>query len=196
MCGARLDPSGDDDGNGTAGTACRVGEVDLFYYCKNADGTPAVPENTCLAASSLDETTRLNLSWLDHQIVGIDAVAFTCTESAGVYTIQPASGVGGAWLNIEELNPTEVRVGPSDFDWYLPDFMETGQVSGVGEDVWYRGVQGTISVAFYNSQTPTVRALIDQIFDMAEIGGCWGSMRKRLCLGRICSRYIRVTMQM
>ena len=152
------DPSADDDGDGIEGSACGLGFVDLYYYCP-------VPENTCLAVEGLAEGTRLNLAWADMQIVGIGASNFTCTESLGVYTIAPAVGGNGAYLDIEELNPGETRDGPSDFDWYLPDFMEDGVIAA--DDEWYRG---RISKAFYDSQTPTVRGLIDAVLDMADVG--------------------------
>jgi len=161
------DPSADDDGDSVAGTACGTGEVDLYYYCKQADGTPMVPENSCLAVAGLAEATRINLAWLDHQVVGIGAVAFTCTPTAGGYTIAPAVGSNGVYLDIEELNPRETRDGAADFDWYLPDFMETGTVTGMAGDVWYRG---QVSQEFYDSQTPTVRRLMDDVFDMSERG--------------------------
>jgi len=151
------DPSSDDDRDGVAGTACGVGQVDLYYYCD-------VPENTCLTVTALPELTRLNLAWADMEIVGIGAHNFTCTNTGGVYTIAPATGANGVYLDIEELNPTEVRSGPSDFDFYLPDFMENGTL-GAG-DSWYRG----ISQAFYDAQTPTVKTLMSAVLDMADRG--------------------------
>jgi hypothetical protein len=162
------DPTGDDALDGGRAEPCAEGQVDLYYYCKNPDGTPMGPENNCLTVSSLDEATRINLAWADQLVVGIDAIPFTCTESGGVYSIAPATGANGVYLSMAELNPGETRDGVNDFDWYLPDFMETGTVTGVGDDRWYSG--GPVSQEFYDSQTPTVRRLMDDVFDMADYG--------------------------
>jgi hypothetical protein len=152
------------DGGGVEADACDVGFVDLYDYCKDADGNATVPENTCLDVRTLPEVIRLNLAWTDLEIVGIGARNFTCTETAGVHSIVPAVGANGVYLDIEELNPTEVRNGVGDTDWYLPDFMEKGTL-GAG-DSWYRG----ISQDFYDSQSPTVRRLMTAVLDMADRG--------------------------